>query len=125
MKKLLIALIAAAAAVTATTIIIFTGDDAISRTSSITTLADYEYEIPPGTGERTDAGEELDIFPLLLEVRVGESIRIVNNDDRDHLIGAFFVGAGETLTQEFVSSGVLTGECSIRPGSSFTLQVSE
>jgi len=124
MKKLLIALIAAAA-VTATTIIIFTGDDAISRISSITTLADYEYEIPPGTGGRTDAGEELDIFPLLLEVRVGESIRIVNNDDRDHLIGAFFVGAGETLTQEFVSSGVLTGECSIRPGSSFTVQVSE
>ena len=124
MKKLLIALIAATAVVT-TAVIVLSGDDSILRSSSITTAADYEYEIPLGTGKRTDAGEELDIFPRLLKVRVGESIRIVNKDDRDHLIGAFFVGAGETLTQEFVSPGMLTGECSIRPGSSFTIQVFE
>ena len=124
MKKLLIALIAATAVVT-TAVIVLSGDDSILRSSSITTAADYEYEIPLGTGKRTDAGEELDIFPRLLKVRVGESIRIVNNDDRDHLIGTFFVGAGETLTQEFVSPGMLTGECSIRPGSSFTIQVFE
>ncbi|MGA1219436.1 MAG: cupredoxin domain-containing protein [Ilumatobacteraceae bacterium] len=124
MKKLLIALIAATAVVT-TAVIVLSGDDSILRSSSITTAADYEYEIPLGTGKRTDAGEELDIFPRLLKVRVGESIRIVNNDDRDHLIGTFFVGAGETLTQEFVIPGMLTGECSIRPGSSFTIQVFE
>jgi len=124
MKKLLIAVIASAAVV-ATAVIVLSGDDSILRTASITTAADYEYEIPLGAGERTDAGEELNIFPWILKVRVGESIRIVNNDDRDHLIGAFFVGAGETLTQEFVSPGMLTGECSIRPGSSFTIQVSE
>jgi len=124
MKKLLIAFIAAAAVVT-TAAIIVSREDSILRSSSITTAADYEYEIPLGTGERTDAGEELDIFPWLLKVHVGESIRIVNKDDRDHLIGAFFVGAGETLTQEFVSPGMLTGECSIRPGSSFTIQVFE
>ncbi len=124
MKKLLIALIAAAAVI-ATAVIILNGDDSILRNSSITTAANYDYEIPLGAGERTDAGEELDIFPWLLKVRVGESIRIVNNDVRDHLIGALFVGAGETLTQEFVSPGMLTGECSIRPGGSFTIQVSE
>jgi len=87
--------------------------------------ADYEYMIPVGTGNRIDAGEEISIIPAELEVHVGESIRIINNDDRGHVVGVFFVGPGETMSQEFTSPGTLTGGCTIHPSGEFTLQVLE
>lgn len=84
---------------------------------------DYDYLIPAGTGTRLDAGERVEIIPGELEVRVGEVIRIVNEDERGHVIGAFYVAAGETLTQTFSSPGVLAGECSVHPSGSFVLTV--
>jgi len=87
--------------------------------------ADYEYMIPIGTGNRIDAGEKISIIPAELEVHVGESIRIINNDDRGHVVGVFFVGPGETMSQEFTSPGTLTGGCTIHPSGEFTLQVLE
>lgn len=85
--------------------------------------ADHEYLIPAGTGARLDAGERIEIIPAELEVRVGEVIRIVNDDDRGHVIGAFYVGAGETLSQRFSTPGTLQGDCSVHPSGSFTLTV--
>lgn len=84
---------------------------------------DWDYVIPPGTAARIDAGEKVEIVPAELIVRVGDTIRIVNNDTADHIVGVFFVGAGETLTQRFQSVGVLQGECSVHPSKSFTLRV--
>lgn len=87
--------------------------------------ADYEYTIPLGTGDRFDAGETVEILPGELVVRVGEVMRIVNQDDRNHLIGPFFVGAGETLTQRFASAGEFTGICTVHPSGEFVLVVEE
>ena len=87
--------------------------------------ADYEYVIPLGTGARFDAGEAVEILPGELVVRVGEVMRIVNLDDRNHLIGPFFVGAGETLTQRFASAGEFTGLCTVHPSGEFVLTVTE
>ena len=84
---------------------------------------DHEYVIPAGTGERIDAGEAIEIVPAELVVTVGESIRIVNEDDRDHYVGVFFVAAGETLTQRFRSAGVLEDLCTVHPSGSFRLRV--
>lgn len=88
-----------------------------------TDSADHQYLIPAGTGARLDAGERIEIIPAELEVRVGEVIRIVNEDDRGHIIGAFYVGAGETLNQRFSTPGTLQGDCSVHPSGSFTLTV--
>ncbi len=88
-----------------------------------TAAADHLYRIPAGTGNRLDRGERVEIIPAELEVRVGEVIRIVNDDDRGHVIGAFYVGAGETLSQRFSSPGELSGECTVHPSGSFTLTV--
>lgn len=90
-----------------------------------TAPADYEYLIPAGTGERIDAGEPIAILPDRLEVQVGELIRIVNEDDRGHLVGPFFVGAGETLSQRFASPGEFVGECSVHPSGQLVLEVRE
>lgn len=84
---------------------------------------DHEYTIPLGTADRIAAGEQIEIVPAELVVTVGESIRIVNEDDQDHYVGVFFVAAGETLTQRFASAGVLEDLCTVHPSGSFRLRV--
>jgi hypothetical protein len=86
---------------------------------------DFDYLIPPGTADRIAAGEEVEIVPQELVIEVGESIRIVNDDAVGHIVGVFYVGAGETLTQRFDSPGELSGECSVHPSGAFTLRVVE
>lgn len=83
----------------------------------------YDYLIPAGTGVRFDRGDPIEILPAQLEVRVGEVMRIVNEDDRDHLVGPFFVGAGETLTQRFSTEGDFEGICTVHPSGQFVLHV--
>lgn len=84
---------------------------------------EYDFVIPPGTADRIAAGEEIEIVPAELVVQVGDAVRIVNEDDEDHVVGVFFVAAGETLTQRFNNEAVLTGECSVHPSGAFTLRV--
>lgn len=85
--------------------------------------ATYEFVIPVGAGEALDAGTPLEILPGELEVRVGETIRIVNEDDRGHTVGPFFVGANETLTQRFSSPGEFVGVCTVHPSGEIVLVV--
>ena len=87
--------------------------------------AEHHFVIPPGTGARLDAGEEVDILPRRLRAEVGETIRIANEDDRGHVVGVFFVGAGETLTQTFTSPGKFSGSCTVHTDGEFTLEVTE
>jgi plastocyanin len=89
------------------------------------TSFDYDYLIPLGTGDRISAGDPVDILPAELTVRVGEFIRIVNEDDEGHFVGIFFVGAGETVTQRFASAGEFVGACSVHPSGQLTLEVRE
>jgi plastocyanin len=56
-------------------------------------------------------------------VTVGETIEIVNEDDRGHLVGPFFVGAHETLTQRFTAPGEFIGACTVHPSGELVLRV--
>lgn len=85
--------------------------------------ADYSFTIIDGTGEAMDRGEEVEILPAELSVEVGQVLEIVNQDDRGHLVGPFFVGAGETLRQQFASPGTFQGICTVHPSGQFTLTV--
>ena len=58
---------------------------------------------------------KIEIVPQPHDVSVGESIRIVNDDDQGHIVGVFYVGAGETLSQRFSSPGTYEGACSVHP----------
>lgn len=84
---------------------------------------DYDFTIPAGTGEAIDAGERPDVFPSSLDVRVGETIRIVNADDRGHTMGTFFVLANSTLTYRFSTPGEFEGECTVNPEDGFVLTI--
>ena len=87
--------------------------------------ATYEFTIPLGAGEALDAGTPLEVLPGELNTTVGETIRIVNDDDRGHNVGPWFVGANETLNQEFTSAGVFEGVCTVHPSGELILNVDE
>ncbi len=84
----------------------------------------YRYVIPAGTGEAIDAGEPVDIVPARLDLDVGDTIEIVNEDDRGHRVGPFFVGEGETARQTFPSPAEFLDTCSIHPSGQFEIVVS-
>jgi len=86
---------------------------------------DYDYLIPEGTADRIGSGEFVEILPAELAVRVGEVIRIINEDDEGHFVGIFYVGAGETVTQRFAAVGEFVGACSVHPSGQLTLEVRE
>jgi plastocyanin len=73
------------------------------------------YTIPAGAGAAIDAGEALDILPERIELTVGDSVEIVNDDGRSHLVGPFFVEAGSTFHHTFTTPGEFEGECSVHP----------
>ena len=87
------------------------------------TEADHSFTIPAGAGEAYDRGEPLEILPGELSVVVGDVIEIINEDDRGHLVGPFFVGAGETLRQRFASPGEFVGICTVHPSGELVLVV--
>ena len=123
-----IAVLVAVVAATASLLTGCGGDDEQTLTivdDPDVTSADYDFYIPEGTGKQLDRGEPVEILPGTLEVRVGEVIRIVNDDDRGHLVGPFFVGAHETLTQRFTSPGEFIGACSVHPSGQLVLEVRE
>ena len=85
--------------------------------------AEFQFVIPDGTGDAIDAGELIEIIPADLTVAVGDVIELVNQDDRGHIVGPFFVGARETLRQEFTSPGVYEGICTVHPSGQVVLTV--
>lgn len=86
---------------------------------------DYDYVIPAGTQDRKLRGETIEIMPPSLDVEVGESIRIRNDDEAGAFVGIFYVGAGEVVSMRFTTPGTLTGACDFTPGGEFTINVSE
>ena len=102
------------------------GNDDTQPTTEIVDDAEsatFEYVIPVGAGEALDAGTPLEILPAELQVNVGDTIRIENQDDRGHTVGPFFVGANETLTQRFSTPGEFEGVCTVHPSGQLVLVV--
>lgn len=85
--------------------------------------ATYEYTVPYGTSVRIDQGQTVSLMPQRLDVKVGESIRIKNQDGRDYMIGPFFVTAGQELAMRFTQPGELSGVCQMNPEGEFLISV--
>jgi plastocyanin len=84
---------------------------------------DHDFTIPEGTAARIAAGDDVEVMPPELDAKVGETIRIVNDDVKSHTIGSFYVLAGTTLTYRFSTTGVFQGECSTHTNNQFVLKV--
>ena len=87
--------------------------------------ATYEYVVPFGTGRLLDRGGVIEIMPQTLQVRVGESIRITNEDISGIEVGPFFVAALQTLAMRFTHVGTLSGVCLLNPEGEFVIKVTE
>ncbi|MCB9437298.1 MAG: hypothetical protein H6673_09960 [Anaerolineales bacterium] len=76
---------------------------------------EYKIVIPAGTGDRIAAGETVDIIPDEIHLKLGKQdiLVIENHDSTGHRISDFWVGAGETLRQEFHTPAVYHGECTV------------
>lgn len=88
-------------------------------------VATYEYIVPFGTGRSIERGEVVEIMPQTLQVKVGESIRITNNDIRGYDIGPFYVAALQTLAMRFTHTGRLSGICAVNPDGEFVIEVTD
>lgn len=91
---------------------------------SVDETATYEYVIPYGTSVALDAGQSVDLMPARLDAEVGESIRIVNRDARDYMVGPFFVAAGQTVGMRFTQTGTLIGNCDMNAAGEITITIS-
>lgn len=101
------------------------GDDPKPKAVAVSesTKADYEYTIPAGTAKRLADGAKVSILPAELTVRVGETIRIVNQDDKGQVIGPFWVDAHGTVTQRFEEPGTFEGACAVHASGKIVLKV--
>ncbi len=131
MTALLRLLVAAALAATGGLGVAACGDDGappkleVSDADSKDQPADYEYLIPYGTQRRIASGEDIEIMPERLEVKVGESIKITNDDSEGAFVGIFYVGAGETVRMTFTTPGELSGKCEVSSSGEFTIDVQD
>ncbi|MEZ5144144.1 MAG: hypothetical protein R2726_16730 [Acidimicrobiales bacterium] len=85
---------------------------------------EYRVDVPAGTGERIAAGEQVELIPRDLQLSVGDTMIIENQDQRNHTVGPFAVRAGETLRYTFSNPGIFKGACSIHPSGDVTITVS-
>jgi hypothetical protein len=112
-------------------VLVATRDDPADGNATLEVLqedegrVDYDYVIPAGTQDRKLRGELVEIMPSSLDVEVGESIRIRNDDDAGAMVGIFYVGAGEVVSMRFTTPGTLSGACDVSADGTFTINVAE
>lgn len=70
-------------------------------------------EVPDGTAARIARGEQVDIVGDRINARVGDRLRLVNHDNRSHMIGPFLVGPGQRVESLLARAGSYEGECSL------------
>ena len=90
---------------------------------SIPGRADFQWVIPAGTRLKVNLGEHDGIFPPALFARIGQTVRIINEDTIGYTIGPFYVGPKQTLEQVFRTVGTFEGECTTHKGQRFALVV--
>lgn len=81
-------------------------------------------DVPPGTGQRLDAGAQVELLPRILRVEVGDDLVVTNRDERPHQVGPYTVAAGQTLRQEFTTPGTIEGICTLHPSGAVSIVVS-
>ena len=83
----------------------------------------FEYTVPEGTGAKIAAGEQLFVFPERLDLHVGDTVVIHNDDTRPAVVGPYTVDRNATLAQTFYRRGWVQGFCSIHPSGRVTIHI--
>jgi hypothetical protein len=83
-----------------------------------------EIVIPDGTGARMLRNQEVDVMPARLELRVGDTLVIRNDDSYDQTAGPYFVAAGREFSVTYGSPGTFDGYCPLSAGGRYEIVVS-
>ncbi len=84
-----------------------------------------EIVVPAGTQAKLDRGELVDVMPAELNFRVGDVIRIRNDDSVDQYAGPYLVQAGTQFELKYGSPGKYGGLCSLSGGSTYLIVITE
>lgn len=84
----------------------------IVATVAINSGTTFEVVIPQGTGAAIDAGDPVDAVPSVIDLSVGDTLRIVNDDTRPHVLGPWTVLPGEQVTYTFDQAEDFSAACS-------------
>lgn len=85
-----------------------------------------EIVIPDGTAEqiRQGGGGQLGI-PESMQFVVGDTIKVVNNDNENHILGPLWIPAGSSASLKLEAEQHLAYECTFQPDNYFGLDVRE
>lgn len=87
------------------------------------TEATFDFVVPKGTGELAQRGQAVEIIPNPLVMRVGDVIRIRNQDSVGYNVGPFYVGPDQTMTQIATSPGTFKGMCLLHNGEELVVTI--
>ena len=90
------------------------------RTSQV-----VEIVVPAGTQDRLDRGEIVDVMPAVLEFRVGDTLRIRNDDRVAQFVGPYRVLAGQRFEFQYGSTGRYGGLCDLSGAASYEIVITE
>lgn len=71
--------------------------------------------IPAGTAARLAAGQRTSGVPTRIVARVGDTLRLLNSDRSEHMIGPFYVGPRQEMTVPLERAGVYSTTCALQP----------
>ena len=88
--------------------------------------ATYSYVIAPGTQAALDKGEKVpNQLPVTLELHVGDTLEVTNNDSVAHTYTFLILRPGETGRYTFHNPGVFTASCTVGDHKEVTITVLE
>lgn len=82
-----------------------------------------EYVVPKGAAVRIARGEKVEVMPARVWLRLGDTLRIRNDDVIDQAVGGYLVKAGRSLDLKYGAPGSYELECAVSEGGSFTIVV--
>jgi hypothetical protein len=84
-----------------------------------------EIVVPAGTQERLFAGETVEVMPARLELRVGDTLLIRNEDSVTQSVGPYLVEAGGEMRLTYGSPGRFEGYCPLSEGQRYEIVVED
>jgi hypothetical protein len=82
-----------------------------------------EIVVPAGTQDRLAAGETVEVMPARLELHVGDTLLIRNEDRVTQSVGPYIVAAGEETRLTYGAPGRFEGYCPLSEGNRYEIVV--
>ncbi len=84
-----------------------------------------EIVVPFGTQARIDRGETVSVMPAKLQLRVGDTLRIRNDDEVEQYVGPYLVLAGQQFELQYGAAGRYEGLCALSGGARYEIVITE